>query len=166
MNKFINKVYRSDCGKVIGVEYDDSLYAPVMESLNRNNTFCPNIRKVLFRDKLTTCDVWFSDGSYVTVHKCKDDPLSTDAAIAFAIMKRLYGKVNDDGSVTGANLGNHLKTIIDSAYVKDKTMHKCPKKTDKKVDNTKKESLIKKISNKVKKSHKPLRDEYGRFRTK
>ena len=156
MNKFINKVYRGECGKVIGVEYDDSLYGPVMESMNRNNTFCPNIRKVLFRDKFTTCDVWFADGSFVTVHKSKDDPLSKDAAIAFAIMKRLYGKVNTVGSVTGANLGNHLKTIIESAYVKDKSMRKCEKK----------ESFLKKLTKKVKKSHKPLRDKNGRFRAK
>ena len=161
MNKFINKVYRGKCGNVIGVEYDDSLYAPVMESLYRSNTYFPGIDRLLFSDNGRFLKIWFKDKTYVEVRCSKEDHPSKDAAIAFALMKRLYGVPDENGKIVDANVGGHLRKIIKSASVQDAN-----KKTDKKVDNTKKESLIKKISNKVKKSHKPLRDKNGRFRAK
>ena len=154
MNKFINKVYRGECGNVIGVEYDDSLYAPVMESMSRNNTFCPGIKNVIFNDNFHFCKVFFQDGTSVEVRCSKEDHPSQDAAIAFAIMKRLYGVPDENGKIVDANVGGHLRKLVKSAFVQD---------ADKKVDITKKESFVKKI---VKKSHKPLRDKNGRFRAK
>ena len=154
MNKFINKVYRGECGKVIGVEYDDSLYAPVMESMSRNNTFCPGIKNVIFNDNFHFCKVFFQDGTSVEVRCSKEDHPSQDAAIAFAIMKRLYGVPDENGKIVDANVGGHLRKLVKSAFVQD---------ADKIVENTKKESFVKKI---VKKSHKPLRDKNGRFRAK
>ena len=154
MNKFINKVYRGECGNVIGVEYDDSLYAPVMESMSRNNTFCPGIKNVIFNDNFHFCKVFFQDGTSVEVRCSKEDHPSQDAAIAFAIMKRLYGVPDENGKIVDANVGGHLRKLVKSAFVQD---------ADKKVDITKKESFVKKI---VKKSHKPLRDKNGRFRSK
>ena len=154
MNKFINKVYRGECGKVIGVEYDDSLYAPVMESLYRSNSFCPGIKNVIFNDNFHFCKVFFQDGTSVEVRCSKEDHPSQDAAIAFAIMKRLYGVPDENGKIVDANVGGHLRKLVKSAFVQD---------ADKIVENTKKESFVKKI---VKKSHKPLRDKNGRFRAK
>ena len=154
MNKFINKVYRGECGNVIGVEYDDSLYAPVMESLYRSNTFCPGIKNVIFNDNFHFCKVFFQDGTSVEVRCSKEDHPSQDAAIAFAIMKRLYGVPDENGKIVDANVGGHLRKIVGSAFVQD---------ADKKVENTKKESFVNKMVNKVKKSHKPLRDKNGRF---
>ena len=154
MNKFINKVYRGECGNVIGVEYDDSLYAPVMESMSRNNTFCAGIKNVIFNDNFHFCKVFFQDGTSVEVRCSKEDHPSQDAAIAFAIMKRLYGVPDENGKIVDANVGGHLRKLVKSAFVQD---------ADKKVDITKKESFVKKI---VKKSHKPLRDKNGRFRAK
>ena len=154
MNKFINKVYRGECGNVIGVEYDDSLYAPVMESLYRSNTFCPGIKNVIFNDNFHFCKVFFQDGTSVEVRCSKEDHPSQDAAIAFAIMKRLYGVPDENGKIVDANVGGHLRKLVKSAFVQD---------ADKIVENTKKESFVKKI---VKKSHKPLRDKNGRFRAK
>ena len=152
MNKFINKVYRGECGNVIGVEYDDSLYAPVMESMSRNNTFCPGIKNVIFNDNFHFCKVFFQDSTSVEVRCSKEDHPSQDAAIAFAIMKRLYGVPDENGKIVDANVGGHLRKLVKSAFVQD---------ADKIVENTKKESFVKKI---VKKSHKPLRDKNGRFR--
>ena len=154
MNKFINKVYRGECGNVIGVEYDDSLYAPVMESMSRNNTFCPGIKNVIFNDNFHFCKVFFQDSTSVEVRCSEADHPSQDAAIAFAIMKRLYGVPDENGKIVDANVGGHLRKLVKSAFVQD---------ADKIVENTKKESFVKKI---VKKSHKPLRDKNGRFRTK
>ena len=154
MNKFINKVYRGECGNVIGVEYDDSLYAPVMESMSRNNTFCAGIKNVIFNDNFHFCKVFFQDGTSVEVRCSKEDHPSKDAAIAFAIMKRLYGVPDENGKIVDANVGGHLRKLVKSAFVQD---------ADKIVENTKKESFVKKI---VKKSHKPLRDKNGRFRAK
>ena len=154
MNKFINKVYRGECGNVIGVEYDDSLYAPVMESMSRNNTFCAGIKNVIFNDNFHFCKVFFQDGTSVEVRCSKEDHPSQDAAIAFAIMKRLYGVPDENGKIVDANVGGHLRKLVKSAFVQD---------ADKIVENTKKESFVKKI---VKKSHKPLRDKNGRFRAK
>lgn len=154
MNKFINKVYRGEYGNVIGVEYDDSLYAPVMESMSRNNTFCPGIKNVIFNDNFHFCKVFFQDGTSVEVRCSEADHPSQDAAIAFAIMKRLYGVPDENGKIVDANVGGHLRKLVKSAFVQD---------ADKKVDITKKESFVKKI---VKKSHKPLRDKNGRFRAK
>ena len=152
MNKFINKVYRGECGNVIGVEYDDSLYAPVMESMGRNNTFCPGIKNVIFNDNFHFCKVFFQDGTSVEVRCSEADHPSKDAAIAFAIMKRLYGVPDENGKIVDAN--GHLRKLVKSAFVQD---------ADKKLEKTKKESFIKKIAKKVKKSHKPLRDKNGRF---
>ena len=154
MNKFINKVYRGECGNVIGVEYDDSLYAPVMESMSRNNTFCAGIKNVIFNDNFHFCKGFFQDGTSVEVRCSKEDHPSQDAAIAFAIMKRLYGVPDENGKIVDANVGGHLRKLVKSAFVQD---------ADKIVENTKKESFVKKI---VKKSHKPLRDKNGRFRAK
>ena len=157
MNKFINKVYRGECGNVIGVEYDDSLYAPVMESMSRNNTFFPGIKNVIFNDNFHFCKVFFQDGTSVEVRCSREDHPSQDAAIAFALMKRLYGVPDDNGKIVDANVGGHLRKIIKSASVQD---------ADKKVENTRGESFVNKMVNKVKKSHKPLRDKNGRFRAK
>ena len=154
MNKFINKVYRGECGNVIGVEYDDSLYAPVMESMSRNNTFCPGIDRLLFSNNDRFLKIWFKDKTSVEVRCSEADHPSKDAAIAFAIMKRLYGVPDENGKIVDANVGGHLRKLVKSAFVQD---------ADKKDETTKKESLIKKIAKKVKKSHKPLRDKNGRF---
>ena len=161
MNKFINKVYRGECGNVIGVEYDDSLYAPVMESLYRSNTYFPGIDRLLFSDNGRFLKIWFKDKTYVEVRCSKEDHPSKDAAIAFALMKRLYGVPDENGKIVDANVGGHLRKLVESAFDQDAN-----KKSEKKVENTKKESLIKKIAKKVKKSHKPLRDKNGRFRAK
>lgn len=161
MNKFINKVYRGKCGNVIGVEYDDSLYAPVMESLYRSNTFFPGIDRLLFSDNDRFLKIWFKDKTFVEVRCSKEDHPSKDAAIAFAIMKRLYGVPDENGKIVDANVGGHLRKLVESAFVQD-----TKKKSEKKDENTKKESFIKKITKKVKKSHKPLRDKNGRFRAK
>ena len=158
MNKFINKVYRGECGKVIGVEYDDSLYAPVMESMSLNNTYCPGIDRLLFSDNGRFLKIWFKDKTYVEVRCSKEDHPSKDAAIAFALMKRLYGVPDENGKIVDANVGGHLRKLVESAFDQDAN-----KKSEKKVENTKKESFIKKIAKKVKKSHKPLRDKNGRF---
>ena len=158
MNKFINKVYRGECGNVIGVEYDDSLYAPVMESMSRNNTFCPGIKNVIFYDNFHSCKVFFKDGTSVEVRCSKEDHPSKDAAIAFALMKRLYGVPDEKGKIVDANVGGHLRKLVESAFDQDAN-----KKSDKKLEKAKKESFIKKIAKKVKKSHKPLRDKNGRF---
>ena len=157
MNKFINKVYRGECGNVIGVEYDDSLYAPVMESMSRNNTFCPGIDRLLFSNNDRFLKIWFKDKTSVEVRCSEADHPSKDAAIAFAIMKRLYGVPDENGKIVDANVGGHLRKLVKSAFVQD---------ADKKVENTKKESFVNKIAKKVKKSHKPLRDKNGRFRAK
>lgn len=158
MNKFINKVYRGKCGNVIGVEYDDSLYAPVMESLYRSNTYCPGIDRLLFSDNGRFLKIWFKDKTYVEVRCSKEDHPSKDAAIAFALMKRLCGVPDENGKIVDANVGGHLRKLVESAFDQDAN-----KKSDKKVEKDKKESLIKKIAKKVKKSHKPLRDKNGRF---
>ena len=148
MNKFINKVYRGKCGNVIGVEYDDSLYAPVMESLYRSNTYFPGIDRLLFSDNGRFLKIWFKDKTYVEVRCSKEDHPSKDAAIAFALMKRLYGVPDENGKIVDANVGGHLRKLVESAFDQDAN-----KKSEKKVENTKK----------VKKSHKPLRDKSGRF---
>ena len=158
MNKFINKVYRGECGNVIGVEYDDSLYAPVMESMSRNNTYYPGIDRLLFSDNGRFLKIWFKDKTYVEVRCSKEDHPSKDAAIAFALMKRLYGVPDENGKIVDANIGGHLRKLVESAFDQDAN-----KKTEKKDEKTKKEYLVKKI---VKKSHKPLRDKNGRFCTK
>lgn len=161
MNKFINKVYRGNCGKVIGVDYEDSLYEPVMESLNRNNTFCPGIKNIIFNDNFHFCKVFFKDGTCVEVRCSTEDHPSKDAAIAFALMKRLYGVPDKNGKIVDANVGGHLRKLVESAFVQD-----ADKKTVKKTDDKSKKSHHKKIEPKVKKSHKPLRDKNGRFRAK
>ena len=161
MNKFINKVYRGKCGNVIGVDYNDSLYGPVMESLNRNNTFMVGIDRVIFNDNFHFCKVFFQDGTSVEVRCSKEDHPSKDAAIAFALMKRLYGVPDKSGKIVDANVGGHLRKIVESAFVQD-----VDKKTEKTVEKTKKDSFLKKVYKKVKKSHKPLRDKNGRFRAK
>ena len=162
MNKFINKVYRDRCGNVIGVEYDKSLYTPVMESLYRSNSFCPGIARLLFSNNDRFLKIWFKDKTSVEVRCSEADHPSKDAAIAFAIMKRLYGVPDENGKIVDANVGGHLRKLVKSAFYQDDNK-KTEKKSDKKDETTKKESLIKKIAKKVKKSHKPLRDKNGRF---
>jgi len=63
--------------------------------------------------------VYFNDGSKVVVSCSDNDKYDRQTAIAYAIVKRFFGKVNADGTVDGNGIGIKLEHIANSGYDQD-----------------------------------------------
>ena len=87
-----------------------------------NGYFVPEISRVHYNDNKTI--VWFSDGSKCIVNCSPADKYDRQTAIAYAICKRLFGKVGaydankkwDPYLVDGAGFGQHLQKIVASGF--------------------------------------------------
>ena len=73
--------------------------------------YFPTIVKVIFNDPATI--VWFADGTKVIVKKSAADSYSKEHALLYAIAKRLFGKVENDGSVSSNGFMTYLKRIVE-----------------------------------------------------
>lgn len=60
--------------------------------------------------------VFFEDGSKVVVECSKADTYDRQTALAYAIVKRMYGRVRADGTVDGNGFGGKMKKLVDAGF--------------------------------------------------
>lgn len=60
--------------------------------------------------------VFFEDGSKVVVECSKADTYDRQTALAYAIVKRMYGRVRTDGTVDGNGFGGKMKKLVDAGF--------------------------------------------------
>lgn len=149
MNTVITKVVDPDTNKTLGFTMDEELGDKVVESLVRNNAFCPNVDRVIFatntKDEahpVLATVVYFKDGTKSTVKNCGGDKItlvdekvtlsngdevvvktasqeSKEAGVTYAILKRLLCEYDENGKVSGSGFVNFLKRVVKNAYCQD-----------------------------------------------
>ena len=85
---------------------------------NYNGTYFPGIQRITYSGKKTI--VWFTDGTKVDVDCSDNDKYDRQTAIAYAICKRLFGKVTVNGTIDAAGFGSLMKKFVDSGFDQDK----------------------------------------------
>ena len=85
--------------------------------------WCPKISRVTFNGDTTI--VWFTDGTYCIVNCSADDKYDRKTAIAYAIVKRLLGKVGKydkkakkfkPNEIDGAGFSTYLQKTADAGF--------------------------------------------------
>lgn len=110
MNKFINKIHRDTQGNVVGCEYEDTLFTPVISSLLRNNTFCPAVDHVVYTLK-TYEDKAVTDKNGALVMDTKTGkPVRHRTKIDPVLSTTVYFK---DGTKTTVVNSEHDKVMLD-----------------------------------------------------
>ena len=82
----------------------------------------PKVSRVVFNDPVTK--VWFDDGTTSLVRCSKGDSFSKDAGLAFAILKRLFGTIDDRNQAQSDGYMCELSRIIRGAYDQKKASEK------------------------------------------
>ena len=82
----------------------------------------PKVSRVVFNDPVTK--VWFDDGTNSLVRCSKGDSFSKDAGLAFAILKRLFGTIDDRYQAQSDGYMCELSRIIKGAYDQKKASEK------------------------------------------
>lgn len=89
--------------------------------------WCPKIQRVTFNGDTTV--VWFVDDTYVVVKCSGSDKYDKKTAIAYALVKRMLGKVGrydektkkfHEKEIDGNGFGCYLQKIVDSAFDQQK----------------------------------------------
>lgn len=111
----------------------------------------PAVKSVIFNKEATI--VYFEDGTKCIVRKSDHDEYNREHAVVYAIVKRAYGTVNEDGVVEGNGMGNMLAKVVANGY--DQEAHDKAEKAKK---------VGKKYQNDS--YDKQGRDKYGRFTKK
>lgn len=161
MNKFVVDISKDYKGNIIGLEYNEELFSPVIAKLYKNNTFCPAIKNIIKNGSFTK--VFFVDGTSSSVRRSPKDSDDIGAAVAFAVFKRLVGVPDAKGDVDGSGFAAFLKKTLDKVH--DQAAYN--KQVNEERANKKAEKISKgkapKNSKKVKKSTLPPRDSKGHF---
>lgn len=138
----------TDGENVLGYDVDDRLLECAVAAIARNNTFVPNIERVVFntnadgeRPVLATV-VYFRDGTKVTVKNSAMDEVklvdrtvklsdgterkirtasreSLEAGLIYAIAKRVICGFDDNGNVQGTGFAKFLEGQLKDAHVQD-----------------------------------------------
>lgn len=90
-----------------------------------NMTNMPKVKSVIFNKRATI--VYFEDGTKCIVRKSDHDEYNREHAVVYAIVKRAYGIVNEDGTVDGNGMGNMLAKIVANGY--DQEAHEIAERT-------------------------------------
>lgn len=115
MNTIV-KNYKNESGEVIGfgLTEDNGKLASLLASLSRNNTFMPNIKRIIYNDPVTK--VWFKDGTHVTIKTSSQDTFNKEVGLCYALIKRLMGKPDENGEIKSDGYMCALKRMVESAY--------------------------------------------------
>ena len=87
----------------------------------------PAVKSVIFNKEATI--VYFDDGTKCIVRKSDKDEYNREHAVVYAIVKRAYGIVNEDGTVDGNGMGNMLEKVVANGY--DQEAHDAAEKAKK-----------------------------------
>lgn len=125
----------------------------------QNMVNMPKVKSVIFNRKATI--VYFEDGTKCIVRKSDHDEYNREHAVVYAIVKRAYGTVNEDGVVEGNGMGNMLAKVVANGY--DQEAHDKAEKAKK----ANKNDWFNSCKNCQDHSYdKQGRDKYGRFTKK
>lgn len=103
---------------------------PKVSQVNHPKVFgywCPEIKRVTFNGNTTI--VWFTDDTYAIVNCSSGDKYDRKTAVAYAMVKRMLGKVGKLDKKTGKfnpkevdsnGFGCYLQKIVDSAFDQEK----------------------------------------------
>lgn len=89
--------------------------------------WCPEIKRVTFNGNTTI--VWFQDDTYAIVNCSTSDKYDRKTAIAYAMVKRMLGKVGkydkqakkfNAKEIDGNGFGCYLQKIVDNAFDQEK----------------------------------------------
>ena len=107
-------------GPAYSYAYDSSAYATVanngkihweVKKVDPKPVFkFPEIKKVIFNNNATV--VFFDDDTKVIVKKSENDEYDKEHAIVYAIVKRLWGSINPDKTVSSNGFMQKLKRIV------------------------------------------------------
>ena len=92
-----------------------------------NKVNMPAVKSVIFNKNATV--VYFEDGTKCIVRKSDKDEYNREHAVVYAIVKRAYGIVNEDGTVDGNGMGNMLEKVVANGY--DQEAHDAAEKAKK-----------------------------------
>lgn len=100
---------------------------PIADQPNVFGHWCPEIKRVTFNGNTTI--VWFQDGTYAIVNCSTSDKYDRKTAIAYAMVKRMLGKVGkydkqakkfNAKEIDGNGFGCYLQKIVDNAFDQEK----------------------------------------------
>ena len=74
----------------------------------------PGVKQVIFNREATI--VYFNDGTKCIVRKSAQDTYNREHAVVYAIVKRAYGTVDEDGVVQGNGMGTMLAKLVKNGY--------------------------------------------------
>lgn len=155
---------------------NDEIVSQVMKSLCHNNTFCPNIKRVIYnidtyrgekshrKEHTLATTVFFADGTKTTVKNSIHDKVdvvmekvklsdgseievetasreSKEVGLVYAIVKRLIGEPDENGTV-----GGHYCTFLNKTVTKafDQPIEKAKNVAEEKIRKSKKVASKKK----------------------
>ena len=131
LNTVLTPMIDDETDELLGFDFDDELGDKVVESIARNNTFVPGIKKVMFSTNtkgdspVLTTVVYFADGTKSVVKNCDKDIVnvveqeiklsdgstttvktasieSKEIGLAYAIMKRVICCYDENGTIHNA----------------------------------------------------------------
>lgn len=85
---------------------------------NYNGTYFPGVLRITYSGPKTI--VWFTDNTKTMVECSSNDKYDRQTALAYAICKRLFGRVNDDGTIDANGFGCTMKKLVDAGFDQDK----------------------------------------------
>ena len=83
-------------------------------ALHPNGYYVPAVSRVHYNGSKSI--FWFADGSKVIVDCSAGDNYDRKTALAYAICKRMFGKVKADGTVDGNGFGQKMQKIVDAGF--------------------------------------------------
>ena len=120
-----NNMYQLDLNDLINILCPSKEYA-VPQTYQASQTysghFVPDVQRIHYNGNKTI--VWFVDGSKVITDCSAGDKYDRQTALAYAIVKRMYGKIGaydknghwDPCLVDGNGFGTKMKKLVDSGF--------------------------------------------------
>ena len=112
--------------------------------------FFPKVKRIVYNDPATK--VWFDDGTSVLVKTSSSDKFSKELGLVYALLKRLFGKPDENGNVSSDGYMCELTRLSESAY--DQKAAERKKAAERAKENPKKDPPPKKGSSQKKPSGK------------
>ena len=88
--------------------------AKLLDASETQSVNMPGVKQAIFNREATI--VYFNDGTKCVVRKSAQDAYNREHAIVYAIVKRAYGTVDENGVVQGNGMGTMLARIVKNGY--------------------------------------------------
>ena len=144
INTVITAMVDGDTDEIVGFDFNNELADKVVESMARNNSFVPNIDRVVFSTNTSgehpvlATVVYFKDGTKSVVKNCTRDGISVvdekvklsdgsettvktagveskEIGLAYAILKRIVCEFDGNGNVQNAGFSRFLRNAVENA---------------------------------------------------